>query len=811
MTGVLARFERPTRAPAEARGRRLDLYLCVAVAAAALALYVRTLAPGVLDGDSGEWQYVASILGVPHSTGYPLYILLAKVATLLPEGNAAWRVNLFSAVCAALAVPVVFLLARRVSHSHLAALLAASFFTVMPTLWASATIAEVYALNTLLLGVVLLFAARFLDHRRARDLYAMAFCFGLALDNHRVAFFVAPALLLIVWLARSVLDMRKLGFAVLALLLPLTLYAYIPVRASQLLAVQSPANWELYPRAEAIVNGKVTAYYNPTPEGVLNLITALDNRNKLGFADATGENRLATRLENAWDLLREQVDPFGLGLALLGAVVVWRRERPLALMLLVAAAGIAGVSLVLRAESTRFYFSGAYLVLALFLAAAFQWSLGMVQDRVKTTAGRAGLPLRALYAALIAYFALFPLSALVLNFPRMDRSTDRNSEVYARAVLGDQLAPDAVLVAPWEVATPVRYFQYVEGIRPDVLTIHESPVRPQYQKIMEAAHRLHRPFYYAQFTPEDKNTPAPRTVQAVAFPLPQKIEPQHAMDVRLNEGIRVVGYDWTPDLGQPASAHFARLAVYYEVLKPVTHEYIAELDFGTIRGESLGSWTRRPVSEYYPTYLWQVGEVYRDVWDIPISPDFPRGLYNAQLTWAEFDSARNTADEATAREVRVEALPLGELDKGEPANLQPTEFEDGIRLVGYSFDPSAGGGGAIAAGPGGPFRVTICWLASQPVKPRLTFFVHLTDEAGVVRAQADQEPLAGMYPTDRWPVNTPVCDHYVLAPAHAIAPGSYRLEVGLYTNPEAPRLVRVQGSSETRVILDRPVTIKDMP
>lgn len=638
---------------------RFDFYICVLLALAAFVIYVRTLAPGVLDGDSGEWQYMANILGVPHSTGYPLYILLAKLTTLLPVGNAAWRVNLFSALCAALSIPVVYLLAKRVSHSRAASVLGASFFAFMPTLWASASIAEVYALNTLLIALTLYFAIRFFDDGRSRDLYLMAFCAGLALTNHRIAFFVLPALLLVVWFRRSVFDIRKIAFAALALLLPLTLYLYIPIRASQLLAVQSAENWAIYPREEAIVNGKVTAYYNHTPAGFINLVTALDNRNKVGFENANGENQTFARLENSWDLLREQVDPFGIALAVLGAVILFRRERRLALVLCVAAAAIAVVSVVLRAESTRFYFSGAYLVMVLFLAVAMGWILDALRNAANapeqkpSLIGKYGM---LLYYSVIFSFAFFPLSALYFNWTKMDQSGNLKFDQYARGILNDNLAQDAVLIAPWEVAAPIRYFQYVEGVRPDVLTIHESPVRPQYQKIMDAAHRLNRPFYYAQFTPEDKNSDEPRTIQAVGMPLLKKPQPQHELKLDLNDSIRVLGYDWIPNLGQRGRS--ARLALYYRVLKPTRIEYVTEVELNDPQQATQGYWSRHPVSEYTFTYLWQEGDFYRDVYDVVLDGDAPSGAYAADITWFEYYSNTGKRKEASAKTFRIEGLTV---------------------------------------------------------------------------------------------------------------------------------------------------------
>ncbi|HEU5097406.1 MAG TPA: DUF2723 domain-containing protein, partial [Roseiflexaceae bacterium] len=117
-----------------------------------LALYVRTAAPSVLSGDSAEFQLAAALLGVPHPTTYPLYVLLGNLATrLLPLGDLAWRVTIVSSVCAALAVALFFLLARRVSASAPAAVVGALALGLAPGLWNVATLAEVYALLAALL------------------------------------------------------------------------------------------------------------------------------------------------------------------------------------------------------------------------------------------------------------------------------------------------------------------------------------------------------------------------------------------------------------------------------------------------------------------------------------------------------------------------------------------------------------------------------------------------------------------------------------------------------------------------------------
>ena len=63
-----------------------------------IPLYIYCLPPGLPPyRDSGEMASAAATLGVAHQPGYPLYIISAKLFSLIPLGNPAWRLNLFSA------------------------------------------------------------------------------------------------------------------------------------------------------------------------------------------------------------------------------------------------------------------------------------------------------------------------------------------------------------------------------------------------------------------------------------------------------------------------------------------------------------------------------------------------------------------------------------------------------------------------------------------------------------------------------------------------------------------------------------------
>ncbi|HEX9372696.1 MAG TPA: DUF2723 domain-containing protein, partial [Roseiflexaceae bacterium] len=149
-------MSRPRFAPAS-RIRRLDALIFLALAIGALALYAATLLPGIGSGDTAEFQRVAPTLGIAHPTGYPLYTILGWLWSQLPLGDTpAWRMNLLSAVAAALAVGVVYLVARASGQARAVAAAAALALAASATFWSQATIAEVYALAALLQALLLL-------------------------------------------------------------------------------------------------------------------------------------------------------------------------------------------------------------------------------------------------------------------------------------------------------------------------------------------------------------------------------------------------------------------------------------------------------------------------------------------------------------------------------------------------------------------------------------------------------------------------------------------------------------------------------
>jgi hypothetical protein len=117
--------------------------------------------------------------------------------------------------------------------------------------------------------------------------------------------------------------------------------------------------------------------------------------------------------------------------------------------------------------------------------------------------------------------------------------------------------------------------------------------------------------------------------------------------------VRAIGYSWTQ------TGRAARLAIFYEVVKPTRIEYVSEAEVSGPHEETRAFWSRHPVSDYYPTYLWKQGEFYRDVYDVNLEHTAPEGDYVADITWFDYDSVTGTRDEASAKSFRLSGLRVG--------------------------------------------------------------------------------------------------------------------------------------------------------
>ena len=169
--------------------------------------------PSTFFWDTGEAQTVPATLSIFHPTGFPVYAMIGWLWSQLPFGEVAWRMNLLSGICVAIAAGLVVLIAGHLIEESNRFLRAGSAgvaglaFAFAAEPWENATRADVHALNVVFVALVVWLlivwaAAHALGLAPAdRWLVAAALAFGLGIGAHPLvgltAFGVAAWLLFI--------------------------------------------------------------------------------------------------------------------------------------------------------------------------------------------------------------------------------------------------------------------------------------------------------------------------------------------------------------------------------------------------------------------------------------------------------------------------------------------------------------------------------------------------------------------------------------------------------------------------------------
>ena len=372
-------------------------------------------------------------LGIPHPTGYPLYVLLGKLWTLLvPIGSIAFRMSLMSAACASAAAGGLYALARWLGLDRIPAVVAALLLALAPSFWAEANVQRVYALNAMLLVAGLAAAARWHRDQAPAAFVLTFFIAGLGATNHTfMGFFaIAFAISAVVREPRVLRQVRLLAAAFAATVTGLLVYAYLPLRSRM-----DPAlDWG-------------------NPESVSGFLDVVLRR---GFWQRRFWEGPADIVPIGRDYLLglgNELFWVGVPLAIAGIALARRRGWPIVLLLATAAANLTSMAMH-GSRSDLFiwhrYYIPSYVVMALL----------------------AGLGCQALYERLPRLARVLPLALplvmLVVGYPRHDRSRFRIAEDFSRSLLAT-LPPGAHLMASDDnILFVLIYLTLVEKVRPDV-------------------------------------------------------------------------------------------------------------------------------------------------------------------------------------------------------------------------------------------------------------------------------------------------------------------------------------------------------
>ena len=157
----------------------------------AFAAYALLAPDHIVDGDNAEFSTLAQTGGTAHPTGYPLYLLWLRALAWLP-GSPAHAAALATAILGAATVLALHAACRAWGAGALGATIVTTLFAAAPIVVRIATTAEVFALNDLVVAVVLWLAATHGPLRGHRRAIALAVVAGLGMCNHMTCALVAP-------------------------------------------------------------------------------------------------------------------------------------------------------------------------------------------------------------------------------------------------------------------------------------------------------------------------------------------------------------------------------------------------------------------------------------------------------------------------------------------------------------------------------------------------------------------------------------------------------------------------------------------
>jgi len=408
-----------------------------------LTVYVLTAAPTVYGLDSAELATGAYTLGIVHSPGCPLYLLLGHLFARIPVGDVGYRLNLMSCVCAALAVYLVYRVLLVLTGIRWFAVTSAWALAFSFYFWVWAVVAELYALHACFAAGLLLLVLQWEREKKPHRLPCIALVFGLGMGNHTSLILLLPGLAWIILTdeSRPLKQARLVLFTVCCGLLGATVYLYLPLRHM----ASPPMDYvrDYFPEVNLV-----------SWRGMVWMVSG--GMFKRIFFDVP----LPEVARGAARCARQLIDNFGAIGVLVGLVGVRagfkkRRRLHIGLALLFVCHTLFFLSY--GALDRRWMFSVTYLVWGVWLGIGMADLAAFFRRTRHDTLRR--LPF--VVSAILVFWLL------CYNCGRANMRRDDSARRMGQDILA-ALRPQAVFFGLWEHVSVLEYLQLVEGCRPDV-------------------------------------------------------------------------------------------------------------------------------------------------------------------------------------------------------------------------------------------------------------------------------------------------------------------------------------------------------
>lgn len=446
-------------------------------------IYFFSLAPGIVQIDSGELAAVASLLGIAHPTGYPLFTFLGFIFTkIAPFASKIYSLNVISSIYTSIGfyfiAKTIFLVLTELcatdrsdklqkkkgkpkksfeirfdsEHLKFISIISAFIIGLSKTFYIQSTSVEVYSLHiTLISASIYLFLKAYCQNKsneskksseikNLKPYLVFSFVFGLSFTNHMTTILLIPAFAYLFFTTFQL--NKKLLFQLALMLIPfliaLSLYLYLPIRASQNPEINwgNPVTWENFKRH--IMGWQYKSWIFKSTESA------------------------SKQLKYFISIFPGEYAYFGLILIFLGAYFLFKINKKFFVFFSLLFFTCLFYSINYDINDIDSYF------LLAFISSGMMIPFGLFEFLKKLT----NVSLVRIIGVLLIATMFF------INFPKVNQRENVEFHQYSREML-NSLEPNSIIISYlWDYfISPSLYLQFVENLRRDVVVIDKELVR----------------------------------------------------------------------------------------------------------------------------------------------------------------------------------------------------------------------------------------------------------------------------------------------------------------------------------------------
>lgn len=437
-------------------------------------IYLFTLAPSVIQIDSGELATVQYTLGIAHPTGYPLFTILGFLFLQIPLGiRKITQANLLAATWSVFAIyffiKVLIVLLINIEEKKnnvvskkkqktvaaikfnedqkIFSIIAAAFFLAFSkTFWMQSTSVEVYSFQTMLFALILFFSLKAFRSKECSNswlLVGLSFAFGFS--NHMTTLLAIPfAAILFFFKEKLTTSSIKIIFKTLVLSIPVLvlIYLYLPIRAAQnpIMNWGNPINFENFWRH---FTGRQYQVW---------LFASFEATKK--------------QLGNFVSNFPSEFTIVGLFIGLIGFIFLYKIDKKIFLTTLATFLFAVLYSVNYDIVDLDSYFLLAYMIFSIWILFGFLLLFSKLEQLLKTK------------RMIIPIFTILIFVPLASNKSEVDQSDVYTFEDYTKTILNGVEKNSIILSYQWDYFISASYyFQNVEHFRKDVVVVDKELLR----------------------------------------------------------------------------------------------------------------------------------------------------------------------------------------------------------------------------------------------------------------------------------------------------------------------------------------------